>query len=101
MYRNFAQIVGGFVSVVLILNFWHGFLAGYFQGSSYAPKIFDQLSHGSEWGKYIVPEDIDLSRYAEVPLWILLFFAWFTLASSYMLTSVSYTHLTLPTNREV
>ncbi|WP_455111917.1 hypothetical protein [Rothia mucilaginosa] len=86
VYRNFAQIVGGFVSVVLILNFWHGFLAGYFQGSSYAPKIFDQLSHGSEWGKYIVPEDIDLSRYAEVPLWILLFFAWFTLASSYMLT---------------
>lgn len=86
VYRNFARIVGGFVSVVLILNFWHGFLAGYFQGSSYAPKIFGPLSHGSEWSKYIVPEDIDLSRYAEIPLWILLFFAWFTLASSYMLT---------------
>lgn len=86
VYRNFARIVGGFVSVVLILNFWHGFLAGYFQGSSYAPKIFGPLSHGSEWGKYIVPEDIDLSRYAEIPLWVILFFAWFTLASSYMLT---------------
>lgn len=86
VYRHFARIVGGFVSVVLILNFWHGFLAGYFQGSSYAPKIFDPLSPGSEWIKYIVPEDIDLSRYAEIPLWILLFFAWFTLASSYMLT---------------
>ena len=86
VYRDFARIVGGFVSVVLILNFWHGFLAGYFQGSSYAPNIFDPLSHGPEWGKYIVPEDIDLSRYAEIPLWILLFFAWFTLASSYMLT---------------
>lgn len=86
VYRNFARIVGYFVFVVLILNFWHGFLAGYFQGSSYAPKIFGPLSHGSEWGKYIVPEYIDLSRYAEIPLWILLFFAWFTLASSYMLT---------------
>ena len=86
VYRNFARIVGGFVSVVLILNFWHGFLAGYFQGSAYAPKIFGPLRYGSEWGKYIVPEDIDLSRYADIPLWILLFFAWFTLASSYMLT---------------
>lgn len=86
VYRNFARIVGDFVSVVLILNFWHGFLAGYFQGSSYAPMIFDPLSHGPEWGKYIVPEGIDLSRYAEIPLWILFFFAWFTLASSYMLT---------------
>lgn len=86
VYRNFARIVGYFVFVVLILNFWHGFLAGYFQGSSYAPKIFGPLSHGSEWGKYIVPEYIDLSRYAEIPLWVLLFIAWFTLASSYMLT---------------
>lgn len=86
VYRNFARIVGSFVSVVLILNFWHGFLAGYFQGSSYAPNIFGPLSNSPEWGKYIVPENIDLSRYAEIPLWILLFFAWFTLASSYMLT---------------
>lgn len=86
VYRDFARIVGSYVSAVLILNFWHGFLAGYFQGSSYAPNIFGPLSHGPEWGKYIVPEDIDLSRYAEIPLWILLFFAWFTLVSSYMLT---------------
>lgn len=39
-----------------------------------------------DWGNLVVPESMSLSRYSEIPLWSLLFFAWFTLASSRMLT---------------
>lgn len=86
VYRQFAKIVSGIVFVIFIINFWYGLLAGYFQGSSNAPSIFGAWSVGPGWGKVIVPEYIDLSRYGEIPQWVLLFFAWFTLSSSLMLT---------------
>lgn len=86
VYRQFAKIVSGIVFVIFIINFWYGLLAGYLQGSSNAPSIFGSWSVGPGWGKVIVPEYINLSRYDEIPQWVLLFFAWFTLASSLMLT---------------
>lgn len=86
VYRQFAKIVSGIVFVIFIINFWYGLLAGYLQGSSSAPSIFGSWSVGPGWGKFIVPEYINLSRYDEIPQWVLLFFAWFTLSSSLMLT---------------
>jgi hypothetical protein len=86
VYRQFAKIVSGIVFVILIINFWYGLLAGYFQGSSNAPSILGPWSVGPGWGRLIVPEYINLSRYGEIPQWVLLFFAWFTLSSSLMLT---------------
>ncbi len=85
-YRQFARIVGYIVFVVFVTVFWHGLLAGYLQGTSYAPAIFGDWSNGPGWGKMIVSLDMNLARYADMPLWILLFFAWFTLSSSLMLT---------------
>lgn len=85
-YRKFAKIVGYIVFVAFILSFWHGFWAGYFNGTSYAPEIFGGWRVGPGWGKLIVAEDVNLARYGEMPLWIMLFFAWFTLASCLMLT---------------
>lgn len=85
-YRQFARIVGYIVFIVFVTVFWHGLLAGYLQGTSYAPAIFGEWSNGPGWGKMIVSLDMNLARYADMPLWILLFFAWFTLSSSLMLT---------------
>lgn len=85
-YRQFARIVGYIVFIVFVTVFWHGLLAGYLQGTSYAPAIFGDWSNGPGWGKMIVSQDMNLARYADMPLWILLFFAWFTLSSSLMLT---------------
>ena len=85
-YRNFARFVGGIVSFILVINFWHGLVAGYLNGTSYAPELFGPWRVGPGWGKSIISEDVNLSRYGEVPLWALLFFAWFTAASSRMLT---------------
>lgn len=85
-YRKFARIVGGIVFSVFTLNFWYGLIAGYFQGGvsiSYPFKLW-MVSPGM--GTDIVPREVNLSRYGEMPLWILLFFAWFTLASALMLT---------------
>lgn len=73
-YRKFARRVGGFVFIVFIVNFWHGLLSGWLQLGNvgiYRP---------------IVPMGMDLSRYGDMPLWVLLFFGWFTAASSNMLT---------------
>lgn len=81
-YRKFALFTSRFMFVVFVLNFWHGFLSGYFQGSSYAPEILGSWKYGPEWGKLIIPSDMNLGRYNEIPLWILLFFAWFTLSSA-------------------
>lgn len=86
VYRQFAKIVSGIVFVIFVINFWYGLLAGYFQGSSNAPSILGAWSVGPGWGRLIVPEYINLSRYGEIPQWVLLFFAWFTLSSSLMLT---------------
>lgn len=85
-YRKFARIVGYIIFIAFILSFWHGLLAGYFNGTSYAPAIFGDWRVGPGWGKLIVAEDVNLARYGEMPLWIMLFFAWFTLASCLMLT---------------
>lgn len=85
-YRKFARLVGYIIFVAFILSFWHGFWAGYFNGTSYAPAIFGEWRVGPGWGKLIVAEDINLARYGEMPLWIMLFFAWFTLSSALMLT---------------
>ena len=85
-YRKFARIVGYIIFAAFVLNFWHGFLAGYLNGTSYAPAIFGGWRVGPGWGKLIVAEDINLARYGEMPLWIMLFFAWFTLSSALMLT---------------
>lgn len=85
-YRNFARLVGEIVAFILVINFWHGLLAGYLNGTSYAPELFGGWRVGPGWGKLIVAEDVNLARYGEVPLWVLLFFAWFTVASSRMLT---------------
>ncbi len=80
-YRQFARCVSSIIFVVFILNFWHGLLAGFLQGSSF----FFGIS-GPDWGRNIVPEHINLSRYGETPLWVLIFFAWFTYSSCRMLT---------------
>lgn len=84
-YRKFARLVGLIVFYVFVVNFWHGLLAGYFRGGISVPYPFKSLESPG-WGKAIVPEDVNLSRYGDMPLWVLLFFAWFTLASSLMLT---------------
>lgn len=85
-YRKFARIVGEIVFVVFVTNFWYGLIAGYLQGTSLVPQIFGPWSVGPGWGKLIVSEHINLARYQEIPLWVLLFFAWFTMVSSRMLT---------------
>lgn len=85
-YRQFARVVGYIVFAVFVIVFWHGLLAGYFQGVSYAPEFFGDWANGPGWGKQVVPPDIKLERYADIPLWTLIFFAWFTLSSSLMLT---------------
>ena len=86
VYRRFAKSVSGIIFAVFILNFWHGLFAGYFQGTSYAPEIFGPWKYGPGWGKLIIPSDMDLSRYGDVPLWSLLFLGWFTLSSALLLT---------------
>ena len=86
VYRRFAKSVSGIIFAVFILNFWHGLFAGYFQGTSYAPEIFGLRKNGPGWGKLIIPLDMDLSRYGDVPLWSLLFLGWFTLSSALLLT---------------
>ena len=86
VYRRFAKSVSGIIFAVFILNFWHGLFAGYFQGTSYAPEIFESWKYGPGWGKLIIPSDMDLSRYGDVPLWSLLFLGWFTLSSALLLT---------------
>lgn len=86
IYRKFARLVGEIVFLVFVINFWYGFISGYLQGTSRAPELFGAWSVGPGWGKLIVPEHIDLNRYREIPLWVLLFFAWFTMVSSRMLT---------------
>lgn len=85
-YRQFARVVGYIVFGVFVIVFWHGLLAGYLQGVSYAPEFFGDWANGPGWGKQIVSPDIKLERYADIPLWTLIFFAWFTLSSSLMLT---------------
>lgn len=80
-YRQFARCVSSIIFVVFILNFWHGLLGGFLQGSSF----FFGIS-GPDWGRNIVPEHMNLSRYGETPLWVLIFFAWFTYSSCRMLT---------------
>ncbi|WP_315328538.1 hypothetical protein [Rothia mucilaginosa] len=85
-YRKFARIVGYIIFTAFIFSFWHGLWAGYFNGTSYAPEIFGDWRVGPGWGKLIVAEDVNLARYGEMPLWTMLFFAWFTLASCLMLT---------------
>lgn len=80
-YRQFAKCVSSIIFIVFILNFWHGLLAGFLQGSSF----FFGIS-GPDWGRNIVPEHMNLSRYGETPLWVLIFFAWFTYSSCRMLT---------------
>lgn len=85
-YRQFARVVGYIVFCVFVIVFWHGLLAGYFQGTSYAPEFFGDWANGPGWGKQVVPPDVKLERYADIPLWTLIFFAWFTLSSSLMLT---------------
>ncbi|MBD9233151.1 MAG: hypothetical protein EGW04_07140 [Rothia mucilaginosa] len=73
-YRKFARLVGNIIFSVFIVNFWHGLISGWFQRD----RVGNPYS--------IVPMDMDLSRYGEMPLWSLLFFGWFTAASSNMLT---------------
>lgn len=86
VYRRFARWVGRIIFFVYVVNFWHGLLAGYFQGGLSISYPFKYLAEAPGWGRDIVPGDVNLSRYGEMPLWVLLFFAWFTLASSFMLT---------------
>ena len=85
-YRKFARLVGEIVFLIFVINFWYGFISGYLQGTSRAPELFGAWIVGPGWGKLIVPEHINLNRYREIPLWALLFFAWFTMVSSRMLT---------------
>lgn len=85
-YRQFAKIVGCIVSAAFALNFWHGLLAGYFQGNASIPYPFKSWINSPELGVNIVPDGVNLSRYGEMPLWVLLFFGWFTAASCFMLT---------------
>lgn len=86
VYRGFAKSVSWIIFAMFILNFWHGLFSGYFQGTSYAPEIFGLRKNGPGWGKLIIPLDMDLSRYGDVPLWSLLFLGWFTLSSALLLT---------------
>lgn len=86
VYRSFAKSVSWIIFTVFTLNFWHGLFAGYFQGTSYAPEIFGPWKYGPGWGKLIIPSDMDLSRYGEVPLWSLLSLGWFILSSALLLT---------------
>lgn len=85
-YRKFARIVGGIIFSAFTLNFWHGLLVGYFQGKASIPYPFKPWVVSPEGGASIVPGEMNLSRYGDMPLWVLLFFAWFTLASALMLT---------------
>lgn len=85
-YRKFARIVGGIIFSAFTLNFWYGLIAGYFQGGVSVPYPFKPWVVSPEMGASIVPGEVNLSRYGEMPLWVLLFFAWFTLASALMLT---------------
>ena len=71
-YRQFAELVAYVIFTIFIINFWHGLFSGF-------------LSRTVGWGKNIVPDDVNIERYADIPLWILIFFAWFTLASCLML----------------
>ena len=86
VYRGFAKSVSLIIFAMFILNFWHGLFAGYFQGTSYAIEILGIRKNGPGWGKLIIPLDMDLSRYGDVPLWSLLFLGWFTLSSALLLT---------------
>lgn len=86
VYRGFAKSVSLIIFAMFILNFWHGLFAGYFQGTSYAIEILGVRKNGPGWGKLIIPLDMDLSRYGDVPLWSLLFLGWFTLSSALLLT---------------
>lgn len=85
-YRQFVKIVGFIIFVAFIISFWHGLLAGYLKGESFAPEWFFLPRECPEWGRLMVPADMDLSRYGEMPLWILIFFAWVTISSALMLT---------------
>lgn len=85
-YRKFARIVGYIVFAAFILSFWHGLLAGYLNGTSYAPGFIGTEGRGPGWGTLLVSKGMDLSRYGDIPLWVLIFFAWFTLSSALMLT---------------
>ncbi|WP_311474302.1 hypothetical protein [uncultured Rothia sp.] len=85
-YRHFAKYVSRIIFAIFVLNFWHALLSVYLQTPHYAPEFLGGMRVSPDWGNLIVPEGISLSRYSEIPLWILLFFAWFTLASSRMLT---------------
>lgn len=85
-YRKFAKSVGYIIFLVFVTSFWHGLLAGYFKGDSFAPKLFFLPRECPDWGRLIVPADMNLSRYGEMPLWVLVFFAWFTISSALMLT---------------
>lgn len=86
VYRGFAKSVSWIIFAMFTLNFWHGLFAGYFQGTSYAPGIFGPWKYGPGWGKLIIPLDMDLSRYGDVPLWSLFLLGWFTLSSALLLT---------------
>ena len=85
-YRKFARVVGAIIFAAFTLNFWHGLLAGYFQGGASISYLFKSWVGSPEGGTGIVPGELNLSRYGEMPLWVLLLFAWFTLASALMLT---------------
>lgn len=83
-YRKFVKFVGYIIFTAFVLNFWHGLLAGYFRGDSIPLEWLNSLK--VEWMGRMVPSDVNLSRYGDMPLWSLLFFAWFTLSTSLMLT---------------
>ena len=84
-YRKFARLVGSIVSFAFFVNFWHGLLAGYFRRNYHlAPRLLPWEC--PEWCNNIVQKDMDLFRYGDIPLWILIFFAWFTYVSSALLT---------------
>lgn len=85
-YRHFAKYVSRIIFAIFVLNFWHALLSVYFQSPHYAPEFLGGMRVSPDWGNLVVPESMSLSRYSEIPLWSLLFFAWFTLASSRMLT---------------
>lgn len=85
-YRKFVKCVGYIIFTAFVLNFWHGLLAGYFRGDSTPPEWLNFLKEKFEWTEKVVPSDINLSRYGDMPLWVLLFFGWFTLGTALMLT---------------
>ena len=85
-YRKFARMVGYIIFAAFVLSFWYGFLAGYLNGTSYAPEFIGTEGRGPGWGTLLVSRGMDLSRYGDIPLWVLVFFAWFTLSSALMLT---------------